>query len=296
MEGNSPSVFIIAGMPRCGTTFLYHNLQKHPSVFCPFRKETNYFSVNHHRGIEWYRDLYRDIRPGQIGADVSPSYFLHGQTIARIIRFNPDTKIVLGIRDPAEWSLSFYNQLLTHMWRGHPPFAEFIYKYSYPVSGQTIPMELSKRFVTKTIEQYRQVFGHNVLLYDFAFFQRSPLGVLRAIEHFLDLPHYYTESNFDHGVINSGNRRNIGFITYIVSRDSFASAVTKLVPRKFIQSMRYRFDKLSKDRDGVNKTVYTPENICLAQETFAEEGEWVQTLFSKGTVQLGSGQLLHVPT
>jgi hypothetical protein len=77
MEKKRPNVFIIPGMPRCATTFLYHNLQKHPSVFCPFRKETNYFSVNYHKGIDWYRHLYREIRPGQIGADVSPSYLLH---------------------------------------------------------------------------------------------------------------------------------------------------------------------------------------------------------------------------
>jgi hypothetical protein len=52
-------LFVLAGMPRTATTFLYQRFQEHPEIFCPYRKETNFFSVNYAKGGAWYRDLFR---------------------------------------------------------------------------------------------------------------------------------------------------------------------------------------------------------------------------------------------
>ncbi|MBN2757956.1 MAG: hypothetical protein JXR51_12320 [Bacteroidales bacterium] len=41
-------------MPRAGTTFMYHYLQKHPEVFLPYRKEIQYFDLNYSEGENWY--------------------------------------------------------------------------------------------------------------------------------------------------------------------------------------------------------------------------------------------------
>jgi hypothetical protein len=289
MEKKRPNVFIIPGMPRCATTFLYHNLQKHPSVFCPFRKETNYFSVNYHKGIDWYRHLYREIRPGQIGADVSPSYLLHKKAIGRIKDFNPEIKIVLGVRDLAEWSLSLYNQLLTHLWRG-PTFTEFIQSFPYPFGDAVIPIELRGGFVTNMIEDYREAFGDNLLLYHFDFFKGNSLAVLRSIERFLGIPPHYDEHNFDNMVINAGNRRNVSIITYILSREKLISVLGAVFPRQAVQFLRSVFyNRLSKDKGGLNSKVYTPENLRIAKEAFAEEGAMITELFAECAVQLGSG-------
>ncbi len=94
-------LFVVAGMPRSGTTFLYHNLQKHPALFLPFRKESNYFFVNYARGVEWYRSLYRKITPDQVGGDISPFYFMDQRAIPRIAEFSPDVKVILAVREPA---------------------------------------------------------------------------------------------------------------------------------------------------------------------------------------------------
>jgi hypothetical protein len=235
-------VFVIPGMPRCATTFLYHNLEKHPSVFCPFRKETNYFSVNYQKGSDWYWNLYRGIRPGQVGADVSPSYFLHRKAIDRMKRFNPQMRVVLGVRDPVEWALSLYNQLLTHAWRG-PDLSDFIERFPYPFGGEAIIIELRDGFVTKMVENYRKAFGDNLLLYHFDFFKNNPLAVLRSIEHFLDIPPYYSEYNFDNMIINA----------------------------------------------GLNRQVFTAEDLQVAREAFAEEGAAIKEFFAKDGVRLGSG-------
>ena len=66
MDPTQPRIFIIAGMPRASTTFLYQRFQEHPAIYCPYRKETNFFSVTYGKGLDWYRGLYSGIAAGQV--------------------------------------------------------------------------------------------------------------------------------------------------------------------------------------------------------------------------------------
>ena len=45
-------LFIVYGMPRTGTTYLYHALADHPQIYVPYRKESMFFSVNFDKGID----------------------------------------------------------------------------------------------------------------------------------------------------------------------------------------------------------------------------------------------------
>lgn len=291
MKKNLPPIFIIAGMPRCGTTFLYHNFQKHPSIFCPFRKETNYFSVNFQRGVDWYHELFEEIVPGQIGLDASPSYFLDQQTITRIKDLLPDAKIILGVRNPVDWSLSLYNQLNTHLWKNHPTFDEFIESYPYPFGDQVISIELRKGHVVPTIDLYRKVFGENLLLYQFDFFQENPFAVARAIENHLDIPVYFNGKTFDTMVINAGNRKNIRLLTYILSREKLISLLGNVFPRRLAQTMRIQFDKFSNrdQKPNLRQVYYSPEDRETARLVFAEEEIMVRSLFAEHPLIRGDG-------
>lgn len=282
-------MFVVAGMPRCATTFLYHNLQRHPAIFCPYRKETNYFSVNYGRGIDWYRRLYRGIGPSQVGADVSPSYFLHDGAVQRMRAYRPTIAVVLGVRTPSEWALSLYSQLLTHVSRG-PSFAQFIAGYPYPIAGRTVEVELGGGGVTSRLERYRSAFGDGLLLYDYALLARDSLAVLRGIERFVGLPGYFTERNVDNTIINAGNRRNVGAVTYILSREWLISTLGRLLPRRALQGMRRAFDKAGGRGERLSPRVYTPENVGIAREAFAEDDRKVAQMFVEFGLQLGTGE------
>jgi hypothetical protein len=207
------------------------------------------------------------------------------------MNYNPRTKVVLGVRDPAEWSLSLHNQLNTHMLRAGPTYSQFIQGFPYPLGNQKIHMQLRNGFVTTTIENYREVFDHNLLLYHFNFFKKNPLAILRSIEHFLSLPNFYDEQNFDNSVINAGNRKNVGILTYILSREKVIAALGAVFPRKSILHLRKSFDTLSsKDKEGFNINEYPPENLQIARQVFAEEHVKIKELFEKCEVQLGSGE------
>lgn len=288
MNNSSPRVFVIAGMPRCGTTFLYYKLQDHPSIFVPFRKETNYFATNHKKGVEWYRSLYKDMDRGQIGADISPYYFLHDKAIERIRAFDPGMRVILGVRDPAEFALSLYTQALSHTY-GVPSFKEFLLNYTWRLGGGEIPMSLTGDFVTRRIEEYRSVFGENLMLFDYRLLKRDPLAVLQAIESFLELSAHFNESNFENVVINAGNRKNIKFLSYLLSSEYLISALEILLPRRLVVSMRNSFDKASEAKKAGPVKAYSPNDIRLAEEFFSTERADIKDLFADTEIQVGSG-------
>jgi len=289
MKKAYPNIFIIAGMPRCGTTFFYYKLQEHPSVFVPYRKETNYFSTSFERGIEWYFNLYKDMQPAQIGADISPSYFVDEGFIEKVKAFNPKMKIILGVRAPSVVALSLYNQFLSHTY-GVPPFEEYLSGYDWYIGGKKIHVSLKDNFVTRRIEEYQKAFGDNLLLFDFNLFQSDPLKILQAIESFLGLPHYFNESNFKNIVINAGKRKNIKIISYLLGRESIINALGILFPRRVVVAMRKRFEEASKSKNDKVPLVYDSADRELAVKFFADEDKLVREMFSETGLVLGTGE------
>jgi len=73
---NHQNLAIVLGMPRAGTTTLYHWLGQHLQIFTPWRKELAYFSRNFARGEAWYRRFYSGMADGTMGIDATPEYFM----------------------------------------------------------------------------------------------------------------------------------------------------------------------------------------------------------------------------
>ncbi len=273
-------------MPRCGTTFLYYKLQEHPSVFVPFRKETNYFSTSYGKGVRWYLSLYKDMPPEQMGADISPKYFLHDKAIERLKAFDPDVKVVLGVRDPADFALSIYGQALSYRY-GVPSFKEFLLNYTWSIGGEKIPMSLTDGFVTRRVGEYREAFGENLLLFDYRLLKRDPLALLNAIESFLGLPAHFNEGNFVNRIVNAGNRKNIRFISNLLNREFVISALDILLPKRLIMSLRNAFDKASESKKSAQVKAYLPEDVRIAEEFFSGERAVVKDLFADAEILIG---------
>ena len=287
----SKNIFVIPGMPRTGSTFLYHTFQQHPFIFVPYRKETNYFCTLFEKGTDWYlHEFYQGMRNQQVGVDISPAYFLHPDSISRIKKFNPNIKIILGIRLPSDWILSEYSQILSFEWKP-PSFQVFIEKGAWIkiFGGKRIYVDFTNEFIIRTIEKYQEAFGDNLLLYQYEFFQNDPLSVIQTIENFVGVPAYFNENNFENTIINAGNRKNIKIIQYLLHQKGVIPVLTTLLPERVLRLARGFFDKkVGKKLEGKSK-VYTPENIELAKKTLAKEDAYVTELFSKYAIQRGDG-------
>ncbi len=281
-------LFIVAGMPRTGTTFLYRYFQKHPSIWVPFRKDNEYFGLNFHRGLNWFLRLYRGMKPEQIGCDISTVYCMDPSTIDRIKSFSPDVKVIICIRDPVDLAFSIYCQLNNFMWNV-PPFEEFLKVYTVPKGDRNYKVELSSGQLSRGIESYRKAFDENLLLYNFELFKKDPLLILQYIERFLGIPNYFTKDNFENVIINARNRKNIKLISYLANRECMINFLGIVVPRKMILFFRNIFDKMGQYYKDKNTFNYPPDQIRLATELLAEDIEYFNEIFKQSQVILGNG-------
>ena len=295
--------FVMAGMPRAGTTYIYQALQAHPNVYLPFRKELSFFTTNQDRGDAWYRTFFLKAKANQICGDISPDYFLHRAAVQRISDFSPRPKVILAVRDPAAWAVSFHRHIATFEWRV-PAFADFLRRHPVPDNrlmnfrdrhGRAT-FAIADALVERTLEEYRHTFGPDLLIYSFDLFRSSPLTVMRAIEQFLDLPPKLVESQLPAGAINSSRRRNSRLLSYLLSREELITTAGHLLPRSLMRATRGKFDRLTSaaPQPPPVDPDYT-RDLVLARTHLASDCRYVETLLARAPIQFGDGRAFPVP-
>ncbi|MBZ9652273.1 sulfotransferase family protein [Psychroflexus montanilacus] len=110
--------FFIVGTPKSGTTSLFYYLQEHPEVFLPKIKEPHFFSypeventyykVKIVKSKNEYFDLFESKKDYKAVGDLSTSYLFNSKSAERIYHFNPNSKIIMVLRNPVERALSHY--------------------------------------------------------------------------------------------------------------------------------------------------------------------------------------------
>ena len=122
---NRPNFFIV-GAPKCGTTSLYDWLQQHPNVFMAPVKEPHYFNFDRRGGIsdvDDYHKLFEGACENQTAiGEASTHYFSSDVAIREIIKYNPLSKLIVCLRNPAEMAVSlFYEKVFL----GEEPLKNF---------------------------------------------------------------------------------------------------------------------------------------------------------------------------
>lgn len=115
--------FVILGGMRCGTSSLYKYLSRHPEVAPSLRKEVEYFTINHHLGMEWYRAHFplrirRTIaarRGHQLQTfEATPDYLFDPRSPAWLTEALPEARLIVLLRDPALRAHSHYHHNVRH--------------------------------------------------------------------------------------------------------------------------------------------------------------------------------------
>ncbi|MGH6870088.1 MAG: sulfotransferase domain-containing protein [Rhizomicrobium sp.] len=169
--------FIVAGVRKCGTTWLDRCLREHPEIFMPSAtKELFFFDRYWSRGKDWYAGYFGECRAYQICGEVSPSYFASAEAPERIRSVVPKAKLIFVFRDPVERVVSLYHHLRA---RGDTalPLAEAI---------DTMPELLEEGFYARHLAAYRERFPdaniHSVILDDM---EADPQTAFRALFNFI---------------------------------------------------------------------------------------------------------------
>lgn len=187
--------FILIGAMKAGTTSLIRYLGSHPDVFCPRKKEPNYFAIDTHLdkpgawslGLDWYRSRFEPGRDLTARGEGSTPYTMahpggtgpdDGSRVAERIREQlPDVRLMYVMRNPADRIESQYAHLM-RLWRvDGEPIDEAIRRYDHFLDISRYSFQL---------RNYLEVFPREqLLLLQFEELVRDPESVVRRAFEFI---------------------------------------------------------------------------------------------------------------
>ena len=106
--------FFIVGAQKAGTTALWQYLKDHPSLNFPIHKESNYFLSQDQQKKGWKNHLstfYSRSGNEIYTASASPYYMCYPMAAKAIHSFDPESKIIMILRDPIDRAISHYNMM-----------------------------------------------------------------------------------------------------------------------------------------------------------------------------------------
>jgi hypothetical protein len=196
--------FLIIGEKKCGTTFLYHLLTRHPLVEPAASKELHFFDGHFEEGIEWYRRCFpspkqKDAQQTVTG-EATP-YMSNRLAPARIAEVVPQARLIALLRNPVERAYSDYQQV-ARKGREARTFEEAMRAAAqarllgeegedHAVSGEGRRRYLSRSVYVDQLLRWSRFFDKEQLLVLKAedFFE-DPLTTLQTVFEFLGLPEW----------------------------------------------------------------------------------------------------------
>ncbi len=245
----------LVGMPRAATTFLYHNFSRHPDIFIPFRRKTNYFSLHYENGEDYFWNHFSDVPNESIAIDTETLAFVNRDLPSpqRIHAFNKDAKVILCVRDPGDWALSLYRQISTFD-GAIPTFEQFLYgKYTLVEDNQELLFNMGPGDIARRIEEYKTLFPDTLLILKFSDVVKYPLEALRKIESHIGVKPFYNDGNIVNDKINSSDRSHSKLINKILRNEFVINIIKLLVPRAGVVYIRLAFDRISARFSGGRK-------------------------------------------
>ena len=107
--------FLVIGVGKGGTTFLYHLLTQHPHVEPAATKEVHFFGNLYDEGVEWYRQCFPAPRwkDGRmtITGEASP-HIAHPLAPERVAEVVPGARLIALLRNPVDRAYSRYQQMV----------------------------------------------------------------------------------------------------------------------------------------------------------------------------------------
>jgi hypothetical protein len=194
--------FFIVGAPKCGTTWLHHYLSVHPQVFMPESKEPHYFNTDSNFRSFWrledYEGLFRDASSEhkRVG-EASVWYLFSSVAVANILKYQPDAKFIVMVRNPLTMAPSLHQQALYSLREDESEFSKAWALQEDRANGGHIPPHsrdpsmLQYRSVCSLGEQVTRLIGtagrERVLVVVHDDLCMSPKDVFCGVVEFLEL-------------------------------------------------------------------------------------------------------------
>lgn len=184
--------FIVPGAQKSGTTALHYFLKKHPQIALPDRQEMHFFDDEEifAQPID-YELLHRhfpSVARSTMTGEVTPSYLYWKPALERIWNYNPQIKLIVLLRSPADRAFAHWNM---QRFKGREPL-DFLDALKEEPRRIAKPLTIESRrfaYVDRGFysEQLERVF---------TFFPREQVKIVK-FEHFHDRKQETLDDIFD---------------------------------------------------------------------------------------------------
>jgi hypothetical protein len=298
VNGKKPDVFIV-GAPKCGTSAMDQYLGAHPDIYMA-KKEMHAFGSDLRFGPQFYRrdqEAYLAEFANRNGehraGEASVWYLFSTQAAAEIHAFNPEARIIIMLREPAEMLYSLYYQFRFDGNEHLPTFEEALAAEAERRAGRRITRQtyLAQGLVyrdtaryTEQVRRYYDVFGRervHVINYDDL--ADDVRGVYcRALE-FLGVDPTRIETDFQ--VINGNKSVKHSALRGLLNDPllrSTAVAIGRRLPRPVFAALHDVERRLWKINSRSEKRPpLAPETRAQLQREFAPEVERLSQLLGR---------------
>lgn len=234
--------FIIAGAPKCGTTAIYEYLQTHPQVFLTDPKEPHFYADDllTHREIRTrddYERLFETTTPDKLAIGEASVCYMHSKVaLPRVREEFPNVKLVILLRQPVDFLLSFHSDLVRICCEDESSFEKaWELQDERRASGRVprlcqVPWFLDYRELgqfSRHLKRVLQLFPADqlkVMLFDD--FKESPQRVYEAILEFIGVP---SDGRTEFPRVNAARRNRFSWLARC------QSTVVQTLPRQCIQ-------------------------------------------------------------
>ena len=283
-------------------------LGEHPGIFMA-RKEMHHFGADLEFGRRFYRRSARDYRAefsgwkGEPVAGEASVWYLYSKTAAREIReFNPEARILILLREPAEMLHSLYSQFRFDGNESLPTFEEALEAEGDRRAGRRIPRQAylaqglryreAARYAGQ-VERYLEEFGPDrvkvILQEDFA---SDTAKVYRETLEFLGMDPAPRPASWK--VINGNKRSRSPMLRAILSEPwlrGLAVAARRWAPRGWFAALQRIEERVWKMNTlPAPRTNLSPEVRTKLKREFESEVESLGRLLGRDLAHWSFGQ------
>jgi hypothetical protein len=248
--------FIIAGVPKAGTTSLFYYLRQHPDVFLPVRKELHYFSYEYLeknsngpgdkvilsslcKTRKEYESHYKGVRDERMIGEVSPSYVYYSDVSERILAELGRIKIVIILRNPIQKAYSQYMHVVRDNLETLALYDALMAEGERMRSGWSdIWLYAESSLYVRRVKKYISVFdARNVRIVIFDDLVETPQEVTRDLYEFLGV-----DPNFPCRTERIYNRTGVpksrSIANFLARPNSMKDMLKKILPERLRIPMR----------------------------------------------------------
>lgn len=298
MDKKYPNLFIV-GAPKSGTTSIYNFLKLNSDVYmCPIKephffskdiksenfnekyRKLNEFNIDEYlskerlaekhitfisnQSIDKYLQLFRERKSEKYTGEASTCYLFSKNAAHNIHKFNPDSKIIICLRQPLERAYSHWKMNFKSSITETSNFNEDL-KKDFSVIDKTWGGEsqllVEVGLYYKQVERYLDLFGSkNVHIIIFDDLKKNTLGVIEKLFSFLEIEHQFDQKSRTEYNIALSPRNNVIKFLFNLFKDNF---LISGLPNRYKKIIKMFFLKKDENPYMTNKDFQLNNNYFI---------------------------------